>query len=143
MASPLLLAALLAAAPALALHTAQGRPAVLARPGVVMFWRSDCAPCRLELGDLPALRRAAAPLPLQLVSLDAASAAWAGRFRRRSKTHEDPAKVLTDWGGAPPRLPLAVALDPSGQVCARHTGLIGRDRLRAWSQACGGALARR
>ncbi len=54
---------------------------------------------------------------------------------------QDGAGVLTSWGGAPPRLPLAVAINAA--VCARHTCLIGRDRLAAWTKACGGAQARR
>ncbi|MBE7220830.1 MAG: hypothetical protein INR64_20370, partial [Caulobacteraceae bacterium] len=54
---------------------------------------------------------------------------------------EDPARLLARLGGAPPRLPLAVALRADGSVCDRHTGLLGRDRVRAWARACGGARA--
>ena len=56
-------------APRLNLQTMSGRPTAARFPVVLMFWRADCAPCRLELGDLPALSRAAAPVRLQLVGL--------------------------------------------------------------------------
>ena len=132
----------LAVAPPLTLRQVDGRPAALPRPGVVLFWRSDCAPCRLELADLPALRRAAAPLPLQPVELKGA-AGTPHEGPAGLRTDEDPAAVLTRWGGAPPRLPLTAAVDAQGRLCARHTGLIGRDRLKDWARACGGEAARR
>ncbi len=126
-----------------------GRPTAERFPVVLMFWRADCAPCRLELGDLEAMRRAAAPVRLQLVGLQPAAELRVG-LRAANLADDasdvavqDAAGVLTSWGGAPPRLPLAVAVDAEGAVCARHTGLIGRDRLAAWAKACGGAHARR
>ena len=126
-----------------------GRPTAARAPVVLMFWRADCAPCRLELGDLDALRRAAAPMRLQLVGLQPSTGLRAG-LRAANLADvasdvavQDAAGVLTSWGGAPPRLPLAVAVDAQGAVCARHTGLLGRDRLAAWAKACGGVHARR
>jgi thiol-disulfide isomerase/thioredoxin len=135
----------------LALETlASRRPASVfdGRPAVVLFWRADCAPCRLELNHLDALRAAASPLQLRLVGLQSAdplNAALRGvslEPEASLRALAPPEQVLTAWGGAPPRLPLAVAINAHGRVCARHSGLIGTDRLRAWALACGAADAR-
>ena len=40
------------------------------RAHVVMFWRSDCAPCLIELRELPDLRRAAGGDALLTVALE-------------------------------------------------------------------------
>ena len=137
-----LLTAALYAAPPLALQTLNERPAAVEPLSVVMFWRADCAPCRLELSDLTAIRSSAAPLRVRLVGLQPTAALREGLRASGLPAEEslgalgDPAQVLTAWGGAPPRLPLAVALDARGRVCGRRTGLVGRDRLAAWSKAC-------
>jgi hypothetical protein len=33
-------------------------------------------------------------------------------------------------------LPLAVAIDRQGRVCARKRGLLGTDQIKQWSQSC-------
>lgn len=129
-----------------------GRPAVLAPYGesvTTLFWRADCGPCLLELSDLDALRRAARPGRLVAVALQGGGDLRVA-LRKLKLTDadslvatEDPATLLTTFGGAPPRLPLSVAFDGEGRVCGRHTGYLGRDQVKAWAKACGGALAAR
>lgn len=109
---------------------------------ILLFWRPDCGPCQAELSDLAALRRAAAPADLKLVGLQPAAELEAALQKRALKprdsvmTPEEPAGLLARLGGVPPRLPLAVAFRPNGALCAAHTGLVGRDRVRAWAQQC-------
>ncbi len=148
----LTLASMLAAG-APAATTLDGRPvaADALRSTVVLFWRADCGPCLVELSDLAALRRAAAPLHVQPVVLDEAPDSPGPVTERLAKTglsasdtlraSADPAELLTAYGGAPPRLPLAVAFDGAGKPCGRRTGFLGYDRLRAWARDCGGARA--
>ena len=170
------------------LRELSGAPAALApgRARVVMFWRSDCGPCLLELRDLAGLRRES-PLPITPVALDRFAPKWvpvrrlesapdpesrafvvrqpestwsekalgAGPSARRALARlrlparasllarGDQAAILTRFGGPPPRLPLAVAFDAEGAVCARRTGLLGYDRLKAWARVCGGSGAAR
>jgi Redoxin len=148
----ILSAGLLAAAPAgldgLRLADA-GRPAtpmaaaaLKGRPRVLVLWRADCGPCLLELGNLKALEAAARPRDLVLVALDSPDVARAKlkalkvQPRRLWYALDDNAKVLVALGGAPPRLPLAVAVDAQGRVCARRTGLLGTDIVRQWVLQC-------
>ena len=71
---------------------------------------------------------------LHAASLPANASLW---------TAQDAGEVLLAYGGPPPRLPLAIALDAQGQVCGRRTGLLGTDQLKAWSSACVGRHAPR
>lgn len=113
------------------------------RPVVVVLWRSDCGPCLVELQGLAGLQAAAAPARLVTLSLDDTAAAArralaklgvAPQFAWRAL--EPGGKVLTDFNGPPPRLPLAVALDRKGAICARRLGLLGTERAQAWARQC-------
>jgi hypothetical protein len=129
-----------------------GRIADGGAPVVMVFWRADCAPCLLELRNARAYAEAARPGRLLFVGLQAAdplrrAAQAAGAPAAMIARMDDaPAEVLTAYGGAPPRLPLAVAFDGSGggfgRVCGRHTGLLGTEQVRAWVRKCGGVDAR-
>lgn len=136
-----------AAPPALELVPALGGPAVeLAaarrhRPAIVLFWRTDCAPCLLELEHLPQLQRAAGAERLLLVAMQPREAVEAGlrRLGRAIPTWvsaEEPEKVVVRFGGAPARLPLAVALDRWGNICRGRHGLIGSNTVKQWAKAC-------
>lgn len=111
-------------------------------PAVLLFWRSDCAPCRLELGGLAGLEAAAGPGQLVTVALEEPGAARATLDTMTRKPSEawvadrPAADVLVAFNGQPPRLPLAVALDSRGRVCERHLGLLGTDRVRQWVREC-------
>ncbi len=150
MLAALLLSALVGATPpSLQLRSLSGHEVASRHPIVLMFWRTDCAPCRLELGEFKALSQAAAPMAIQLVGLQAPEAVRQGLQAASLPadgslwTAEDPGEVLRSYGGPPPRLPLAIALDAQGRICGRRTGLLGTDQLKAWSGACGGRHAGR
>jgi hypothetical protein len=116
--------------------------ALTGRPAVLLFWRSDCAPCLIELQGLAGLQAAAAPAPVVTIALEApASAALALRKmgvapQRAWWSKTEARQTLLAFGPAPPRLPLAIALDSRGSVCAQHVGLLGTDRVRQWEKQC-------
>jgi len=112
-----------------------------------MFWRADCAPCLAELRDARSYIEAASPERLFFVGLQGADALRRAAVKaglpmeRVLRANGPPAEILRALGGAPPRLPLAVALDPAGRICARHSGLLGTELVRRWEQLCGGSHA--
>lgn len=124
-------------------------PLAADRPSVLVFWRSDCGPCLLEMADLVALQAAARPARVVPVGLQPPASLRPALARLHladadsAWTRDDPTRLLVDLGGAPARLPLAVAFRADGTMCARHAGLLGRDRVHAWGRTCGGAHAAR
>lgn len=113
-----------------------------AGPRIVLFWRSDCVPCLLELENLKAFEAAAQPQSIAIVALESkAKAAETLAHRHISTDHawaavERPEDVLVRLGGAPPRLPLSIALDRAGAICARRSGILGTDYIRDWVKQC-------
>ena len=124
----------------------EGRQRTLAqlagRPSVLILFRSDCGPCLLELRNIKEIKAAAGGAHLVLLAVEDMDGAR--RFLLRSQLpYSDlwaagatPSEVLVKLNGAPPRLPLAVALDRAGAICARHLGLLGTDRVRDWVRRC-------
>ena len=130
----------------LRLSTLSGAPvpaAGQAGPTILAFWRADCAPCLIELNEAAAYAQAARPGRMLFVGLQQPqvlreAALKAGASLDLIVSADGAAsEILTRFGGAPPRLPLAVALDASGRVCARRHGLLGIERVMAWAQTCG------
>lgn len=119
------------------------------KPAIVLFWRSDCAACLIELSDLAALEASAGAARVIPIGLQPSAALH--RALARLGLHdsdslqalEDPARLLVRLGGAPPRLPLAVAFRTTGEICGRRSGLLGRNQVHAWAVSCGGADAGR
>ena len=116
---------------------------------ILAFWRADCAPCLLELRAAHDYAAAARPARFLFVGLEggpdlAAAARKSGAPQEMLVRGVGSASaILTAYGGAPPRLPLAVAFRPSGALCAHHGGLLGTDRVRTWARDCGAAHAGR
>ena len=135
-----MLATASAALPAFAYPAVRDASAAAIRgPAVVLLWASWCAPCKSELGRIEAIAAAAAPLRVVTLALDPADEAAAELDRQgvSAIAYADarpPATVLAAWGGT--ALPLAVAIDARGMVCARKQGLLGTDQLRAWAKRC-------
>lgn len=111
---------------------------------IVMFWRTDCAPCLIELEHFTALRAAAGGARIVLVALEDASTARSTMDRfdipaddgfTPSQSAERTLEAVSNGGR---RLPYAIALNPRGEICQRHVGLIGTDRIRDWVRTCSG-----
>lgn len=126
---------------------AQGRPVSLqslrgGHAAVIVFWRSDCAPCMAELKHLAVLRQQARPLVLLLVNLQSSeelkeAVPAAARFLQAPlswQALDPPAQVLVAFGGRPPRLPLSVMLGENGQVRARRLGALGPLLVKEWKE---------
>ena len=134
------------------LQTLNGTPVPAASGAgmtVLAFWRTDCGPCLIELRSLATYAKAARPGRFLFVGLQDAAALDAARAKAHAPADDivravgEPADILTQAGGAPPRLPLAIAVSSRGDVCARHVGLLGTDLVRQWVRDCGSAHAGR
>jgi len=134
------------------LESLDGRPVHIGgtRGGTILaFWRADCAPCLLELRAARSYAAAARPARFLFVGLQdgptlASAARKAGApVEMLVRGVGSASAILTAYGGAPPRLPLAIALTPSGSLCGRHGGLLGTDQVRAWARDCGAMHAGR
>lgn len=122
-----------------------GRPvevsALPAKPHVVVVWMKGCAPCLEELRHLteiaartpgwgyvtlaleePALAREALPVEAAFAT------AWVAAGK--------PADVLARLNPPKPALPLALALNRKGEICARRVGLLGSDIVNGWADTC-------
>jgi hypothetical protein len=111
-------------------------------PTAVVVWKASCAPC---LEDLANLREIAARAPgwrIVTLALDDAKTArqamppQARGLGSRWHTVEPPAQVLAALNPSQPALPLTIAVDTSGEICARRVGLLGSDVLVAWRTQC-------
>ncbi|MDB5417151.1 MAG: thioredoxin-family protein [Phenylobacterium sp.] len=134
------------AAPRLALHDLAGRSRSLGElaghSAILVVWRGDCGPCLIELLNIRDLEAAAGPAPLVMLALDEpgkirlALQRYKARPRRIWVADAPAREVLVALNGEPPRLPLALALDRKGGICARHLGLLGTDRVKDWVRRC-------
>lgn len=119
-------------------QTAGGLP----RPAIILFWATWCASCRGEMRRLPEIGAAAGDIPVATIALDPPATARAAidtfgiPLRTAYADGRKPEQVLAEWGGGIVSLPLAVALDRGGQVCARKHGLLGTDEVKAWAARC-------
>lgn len=116
--------------------------ASVGKPTLLMLWRADCAPCLIELKNLASLEAAAGDARLLVVALDSPDVAKATlrrlgvQPRAAWRSLEAPDTVLLALNEPPARLPLTVALDGSGSICARRVGLLGTELVAQWVQQC-------
>lgn len=130
----------------LALHDLAGRSHRLSElaghPAILVVWRGDCGPCLIELLHIRDLQAAAVRTPLVMLAVDEPARIRQALQRYKAQPREiwvadGPARdVLVALNGEPPRLPLAIALDRKGGVCAHHLGLLGTDRVKDWVRRC-------
>ena len=146
--SALVLAQQAVASAPISLIPVAGRPAhavtlesIKGRAHVALFWRSDCAPCLVELHEFAALN-AAAQGGLVTIALEPAADARRTLVRlgvplaQAYVADGDVQTVLEAVSDGGRRLPLAVALNADGRICARRIGLLGTEQAQAWVRQC-------
>jgi len=133
------------AAPQLAFTSLDGQPRSFATlrgaPVVVVVWKASCAPCLAELRHLDQVAARAPKWRFVTLALDDRRTAVQmlprnARVADAWVARDEATVVLKALNPAQPALPLTVALDRSGRICARRVGLLGSDLLRAWSTKC-------
>ncbi len=118
-------------------ETIDGEPLDLAslrgRPVVLNVWRSDCAPCRKEAGELKAAAVELGPENASFVGLNtgdqiASAKSFERRFAVGYPSLFDPGDLLISLrGSVPPNaLPTTLVLDRQGRIAARVSGATTR-----------------
>jgi len=121
----------------LAGQTIDGAPLDLAglrgRPVVLNVWRSDCAPCRKEAGELKAAATELGERNASFVGLNtgdqlASAKSFERRFAVGYPSLFDPGDLLISLrGSVPPNaLPTTLVLDRQGRIAARVSGATTR-----------------
>jgi thiol-disulfide isomerase/thioredoxin len=93
------------------------------RDAVLLFVASWCAPCHGELRALPAITKAAAPMRVIVVPIDARRGtermmAKVPRGQQLRFVTAEAAAMMRRLAGGAPGLPTSVAIDAAGHVCA-------------------------
>jgi hypothetical protein len=131
----LAIAAMLLAVPAVA---PAGQPASPAHT-IILLGADWCAPCVVELRELPTLARAAAPLRLVLAWTDRAARlpAEAVRLGVTQVPLATAREMLARYGEGNAGLPLAVMLRGDGTACATLREGLSKDGIAAMLKSCG------
>lgn len=96
------------------------------KPLMVAFWRSDCAPCLLEMKLLPEIAKDNSDLTIALISLHDVEHTRSHLPALPENVHtlvayDDGKKVLASFGNDRTlALPYSVMLNKKGDVCGKH-----------------------
>lgn len=110
-------------------------------PHAIVVWKASCAPCVEELGHLREIAARASDWHFVTLALDDAKTARealpAGALISEAWVARDEATtVLAALNPTEPALPLTIAVDRHGKICARRVGLLGSDILAGWRAQC-------
>lgn len=107
---------------------------------ILLFWASWCAPCRAEVADLVAIERAAAPMRVLVVPVERSRAS-----RQLLRDLPERNLFLPPEGGLAlmqqltnraASLPVAVAIDAQGHVCAVQYHGVNRADAENMARRC-------
>ena len=108
----------------------------------VVVWKASCAPCFDELAHLKEIAAGAPGWRFVTLALDDARTvaetlpAGAREVGEAWIARDEPTTVLARLNPDQPALPLTIAVDRRGRICARRVGLLGSDILNGWSAQC-------
>lgn len=108
---------------------------------VLLFWASWCAPCQAEVRDIAELERAAAPLRVVIIPIEPRRQ-WQPLLRslRPDQMYLPPEggmTMLQRLTGGRAALPVSIAVDADGRICAIHYVGVTAALLERWRTICG------
>lgn len=118
------------------------------KPTIIAFFRSDCAPCRVELKTLPKIAAQNGEVNVYVVVMQdkaqfapALNSEWEGTDLPRNisviqSQEMDNKKLLAAFGNDKQALPYSVALHKGGAICGQHYGVLGTDIAKEWATTC-------
>lgn len=112
------------------------------QPLLVLLWRSDCAPCLLELRDLPSIAAQHKTLSIALVSLHDLKHTRGHLPTLPNNVHallatSDASELLAAFGNDRKlALPYSTMLDRNGNLCQKHNGILTPALVNDWVKQC-------
>ena len=103
---------------------------------VLVYFRSDCPPCRAELSIIVKIAEKHPDLQVQLIVLKAPldKPAIPQIPLNLHIMHKD--NIPQIYGNAQSILPFSVFLHKDGGLCETHTGMLGSDMAEKWIKRC-------
>lgn len=111
-------------------------------PVLVIFWRSDCAPCRIEQPILIEVARSHPQLHIALISLqdEAQTRNYFGTSPASNMAiliaQDNAKKILLSMGDTRAALPFSAYLNADGTICETHYGVLGTEIVNNWIEEC-------
>jgi hypothetical protein len=109
---------------------------------IVLLWRSDCAPCLVELSRIAAFKEAAGSTRIATLALEPEAQARisAQRFsipvENGFVTTRSMRQVLTSIRAGLLFMPTSVMISANGRICDSHIGILGTDKIAEWISRC-------
>jgi thiol-disulfide isomerase/thioredoxin len=103
---------------------------------LLTYWRSDCPPCRAELGTIVKLAENHSDLQIHLIVLKVPfdKPAIPKIPTNMHIMHAD--RIPASYNNAQSILPFSVFLHKDGGLCETHTGMLGSDMAEKWIKQC-------
>ena len=112
------------------------------QPLLVLFWRSDCAPCVIELRNLTDITVQHTSLSVALISLHDLNHTRSHLPSLPNNAHallatSDANELLAAFGNDRKlALPYTVMLDDKGNLCQKHNGILTPALVNDWIKQC-------
>ena len=109
---------------------------------IVLLWRSDCAPCLVELNRMAALQEVAGRIQISTLALGPLDQARASAQRFSIPPNNgfvslrSTRQVLGSLGTRMSLMPTSVMISANGRICDTHIGILGTNKIREWAGRC-------
>lgn len=106
---------------------------------IVLLWRSDYAPCLVELSRMAALQEAAGHIQISTLALEPPDQARASAQRFSIPPNNgfvslrSTRQVLGSVGTRMSLMPTSVMISANGRICDTNIGILGTDKVREWA----------
>lgn len=114
----------------------------LGKQVLVLFWRSDCAPCLKEMAILPDIAKQNEDLTILLISLHDVEHTVSHLPKLPSNVQKLVAKddgriLLKNFGNERTlALPYSVMLSKQGAICEKQYGILSPIKIKEWRKQC-------
>jgi len=111
-------------------------------PLLLIFWRSDCAPCLHEIKNLQQIAASYPQLQIAIISLQNTNIVQKYLPNPIPKNAhilmalDDEKPLLASFNNNKAALPFSAFMHAEGSICAIHEGILGTDTIDQWIKSC-------